>query len=177
MLRTAILLLEIGDRRPEKGELGINGCNQMYFNSGDPIRDGLPEYKNVQVVLPTIVHKKKRKVVIVESNRFTAKQLYAIMNQRVQHGDYVTYMVNKDGTPRYTTDGHVTLVPYKNSPYSREYCLDMLADIVNDVRKNTSRDISVEAWFDRHNTEKRKEELEGMIDSDEAKPDKIGVGT
>jgi hypothetical protein len=173
MLKTGKLLIEMVDRKPSKGELGISGANLMYYNDGNSVRDRLPEYKRAQTLLPRIVDEFDNGKILVQPCQFTTGQLYAIMNKKLLHEAFVAFIVDGKGQIRLNDEGKVTLVPYNCGPYDREYIKDMLYECMTEVRANPKREINIDTWFDNYNTKKKKVVVTTILDTDEDLPEKI----
>lgn len=148
LYKSGIFKLKQENQRPGLGELGLNGANLIYYNSGDPSRDRLPEYRDVMRLIPCIIDNDDN--VLVNGSQFSIKQLYAIMNQKIQDGDPVRFIANRDGTPRLDMQGKITLVPYTNSSYKRDFVLDALEAFGTHCRKNPNENIDVDPWLDNY---------------------------
>lgn len=144
MYRSGVLKLEVIDKKPLVGELGLTDNNFMFYEDGKIKRLVNDPKVKTATILPSVVDPETNQVLVVPG-QFTVQQLYAIMNKKIQEGDYVRFICYGSGRPRLSTLGKVTLVPMPKLD-RREDLLDMLEVFGNHVRVNPG-DIDVEAWL------------------------------
>src|SRR4051812_6497160 len=121
MYKSGKFKLQEGVEAPQVNTLGLDENNLLFFNDGHTTR-----VNNSVSINPYIIDLEDPLKVLVRPSQFSVKQLYAIMNQKIQDGDRVRFICGNHGIPRLDAHGRITLVPYVNRDYKRTYLLDAL---------------------------------------------------